>query len=112
MIVPALPFISKLDEVRDKNGPGSGRERDPPCDDFFCRTPLRCCGRPGGGPIRVTYEAQAAIEMEMVSQNTIESYPYDLHSDPQIMTWGDVQALPVLNASMAIGLKPLIKVDH
>jgi len=107
--LPALPFISKLDDaeirtVRVQVERGIHLAMTSSAGRLF-----DVVAALAGGPIRVTYEAQAAIEMEMVSQNTMESYPYDLHSNPQIMTWGNVQALPTLSTSWHMGLKPLIQ---
>jgi len=62
-----------------------------------------------GGCVRVTYEAQAAIEMELVCRDTNASYSYDLRSKTPSLTWGDVKALPMIGSSYEIGLKPMLE---
>ncbi len=80
--LPALPFLSKLDDaeirtVRVQVEKGIHLAMTSSAGRLF-----DVVAALAGGPIRVTYEAQAAIEMEMVSQNTEESYPYDLLTPP------------------------------
>ncbi len=75
--VPPLPFSLKLERV----------ERETVCLQVEKGINLAwtsSCGRLfdavaalAGGCVRVDYEAQAAIEMEMVCKETQESYPYD-----------------------------------
>ena len=63
-----------------------------------------------GGPVRASYEAQAAIEMEMVSRHDgSEPYDYDLRPVQENMTWGDVAELPQGTTSYEVGLRPLIE---
>lgn len=61
-----------------------------------------------GGRGRVTYEAQAAIEMEMVSQVPYEGYGYYLRGADAALGWGDTAALPLLSAGYEVALKPLL----
>ena len=42
----------------------------------------------GGGCLHASYEAQGAIEMEMVCRDIAESYPYDLRSDGGVTELG------------------------
>jgi hydrogenase maturation protein HypF len=107
--LPALPFISKLDDVEIRTVRVQVEKGIHLAMTSSAGRLFDVVAALAGGPIRVTYEAQAAIEMEMVSQNTEESYAYDLLTHPHIMTWGDVRTLPVLKESYFIGLKPLIK---
>jgi hydrogenase maturation protein HypF len=62
----------------------------------------------GGGCVRVTYEAQAAIEMEMVSRNTSEVYPCQLRPVSESVHWGETAALPAVRSALEVGLKPLL----
>jgi hydrogenase maturation protein HypF len=62
-----------------------------------------------GGIVRATYEAQAAIEMEMLSEVTHEFYPYDLRSINRILAWGNGKGIPGMETSCEVGLKPLIQ---
>ena len=107
--IPTLPFLSKLEDAETKAvriqiergihlamTSSAGRLFD-------------VAAALSGGATRVTYEGQAAIEMEMVSRDTPESYPFDLHADPQTMTWGNVNELPGPKTSFRIGLKPLLQ---
>ena len=61
-----------------------------------------------GGCIRASYEAQAAIEMEMVCEETELSYPYDLRPRTHPVSWGDVKGLPDIDTSYEIVLKPML----
>jgi hydrogenase maturation protein HypF len=62
-----------------------------------------------GGLVRATYEAQAAIEMEMVSEETQQSYPFEIRSNLQVQTWGNRKELPGIKTSYEVDLKPLLK---
>ena len=107
--IPALPFVSKMDD----------KELKTVCIQVERRVNLSVTSSAGrlfdavaamaGGRVRVTYEAQAAIEMEMISREPSESYPYDLYPDQKAMAWGDVKELPGVGTSYEIGLKVLIK---
>jgi hydrogenase maturation protein HypF len=107
--IPTLPFLSKMDDAETKivriqvergihlaMTSSAGRLFD-------------VAAALSGGATRVTYEGQAAIEMEMVSRDTSESYPFDLLADLQTMTWGNVNDLPAPKVSFRIGLKPLLQ---
>ncbi len=61
-----------------------------------------------GGPLHVTYEAQAAIEMEMASRGTRDSYLYDLRRESEAMAWGNTDAFPEVGVPFQIGLKPVM----
>lgn len=56
----------------------------------------------------MSYEAQAAIEMEMISRITFESYPYDLKPMGPPIHWGVEDALPEIKSSYEIVLQPLL----
>ena len=69
--IPALPFLSKLDDaevktVRVQVERGINLAMTSSAGRLF-----DVVAAMAGGPVRATYEAQAAIEMEMVSQETI-----------------------------------------
>jgi hydrogenase maturation protein HypF len=64
----------------------------------------------GGGCFRASYEAQAAIEMEMVSKETQECFPYDFQAVEASMASGHVGSrLPGADLACKIVLKPLLK---
>ena len=106
--VPSLPFTLKMGES----------ERKTVCvqvDKGINLTWTSSCGRLfdavaalGGGCVRVTYEAQAAIEMEMGCRNTSESYPYELRPTSESIHWGEAGRLPTVRSSAEVGLKPLL----
>ncbi len=106
--VPALPFLEEMSDA----------ERRALCvqvDRGLNTVLTTSCGRLfdavaalAGGRGRVTYEAQAAIEMEMVSEPTGESYPYHLRPAGQLLTWGDTSAFPLLRSGYEVGVEPLL----
>ncbi|HSB03817.1 MAG TPA: carbamoyltransferase HypF [Thermodesulfobacteriota bacterium] len=107
--IPALPFVSKLDDKELKTVRAQVEKKINLAMTSSAGRLFDVVAAMAGGPVRVTYEAQAAIEMEMISKELLESYPYGLHPDQQTMVWGDVEELPGAETSYEIGLKPLIK---
>jgi hydrogenase maturation protein HypF len=63
----------------------------------------------GGGRLHADYEAQGAIEMEMVSRDCAESYPYDLRLTGTSMSWGKTGDLPPYPSFHEINLAPLLR---
>jgi hydrogenase maturation protein HypF len=61
-----------------------------------------------GGCVRASYEAQAAIEMEMVCKDTRESLPYDSRRGTRSVAWGCGHELPGEDIACEIVLKPLL----
>jgi hydrogenase maturation protein HypF len=107
--IPALPFVSALTEaevrtVRIQVERGINLAMTSSSGRLF-----DVVAAMAGGLVRATFEAQAAIEMEMVSEQTKQSYPFDLCSNHQVQTWGNGKELPGINTSQAISLKPLLK---
>ncbi|MEI9477762.1 MAG: carbamoyltransferase HypF, partial [Deltaproteobacteria bacterium] len=106
--VPSLPFTLKMGED----------ERKTVCvqvDKGINLAWTSSCGRLfdavaalGDGCVRVTYEAQAAIEMERVCRNTSESYPYELRPTAESIHWGEAGGLPTVRSSAEVGLTPLL----
>jgi len=107
--IPALPFLSKLDDKELKTVRAQVERKINLAMTSSAGRLFDVVAAMAGGPVRVTYEAQAAIEMEMISHKPLESYPYDLHPHQQTMAWGDVEELPGAETSYEIGLKPLIE---
>jgi hydrogenase maturation protein HypF len=62
----------------------------------------------GGGRLRVSHEAQGAIEMEMVCRDIAESYPYEFQSTGQSMDWGETGCLPEYPFFEEAALRPLL----
>jgi hydrogenase maturation protein HypF len=62
----------------------------------------------GGGRLRVSYEAQGAIEMEMICRDIAESYPYKLQSMGQPMDWGETGHLPQFPSFHEVAIRPLL----
>ena len=63
----------------------------------------------GGGRLDVSYEAQGAVEMEMVCRDCDTSYPYDLRSAGQSTGWGETGNLPPHPSFREIALAPLLR---
>ena len=106
--VPSLPFLMKLDDA-EKRTVRLQVERG--INVFLTSSAGRffdAVAAMAGGCVRVSYEAQAAIEMEMVSEDTAASYSYDLRSHAGCLTWGDTKALPMSASSYEVGLKPML----
>lgn len=120
--VPSLPFMEKLNDQERRTvslqvAKGINLSWTSSCGRLFDAVAAL-----GGGCVRASYEAQAAIEMEMVSQDISESYPYDLWSaeDPspsapacqsrgrEVIDWGDTGGLPAIHSFTEIALKPLL----
>ena len=106
--VASLPFTLKMNEAEKKTVCTQ-------VDKGINITWTSSCGRLfdavaalGGGCVRVTYEAQAAIEMEMVCRNTSQFYPYELRPAPESIHWGETGGLPSVRSSTEVGLKPLL----
>jgi hydrogenase maturation protein HypF len=106
--VPPLPFTLKMDEAEVKTVCAQ-------VDKTIHLSRTSSCGRLfdavaalGGGCVRVTYEAQAAIEMEMVCRNTSEFYPYQLRPVSESVHWGETGGLPPARSALEVGLEPLL----
>ncbi len=106
--VPALPFLAQMDEaeklaVQRQVERGLNTVLTTSCGRLFDAVAAMA-----GGLGRVTYEAQAAIEMEMASRaDEREGYGYFFrYADPQC--WGDTSALPPIGAACEVALKPLL----
>lgn len=63
----------------------------------------------GGGCLHASYEAQGAIEMEMLSCDVAESYPYELRSTGQSPGWGETGSLPPYPCFHEVALAPLLE---
>ena len=107
--VPPLPFLSKLDESEKRIIPIQ-------IDRNVNVTSTTSTGRLfdavaalSGGLTCITYEAQAAIEMEMLCNETRQTYPYELKFKDQHLTWGHINHLPPVSSACEIGLKPLFE---
>ncbi|MHB8110871.1 MAG: carbamoyltransferase HypF [Syntrophorhabdaceae bacterium] len=62
----------------------------------------------GGGCLHASYEAQGAIEMEMVSHDCAEFYPYHLQPAGHATSWGDTSCLPPYTGFHQVTLSPLL----
>jgi hydrogenase maturation protein HypF len=109
--VPSLPFISLLTQAEVKTVVAQVERRINLAMTSSAGRLFDAVAAMAGGPIRVSYEAQAAIEMEMVSrQDTSESYCYDLLKvDRPVVAWGEEAGLPVSRPCYEIGLRFLIE---
>ena len=119
--VPPLPFLSQMDDaeqsaIRRQVDSGLNTVLTTSCGRLFDAVAAMA-----GGRGRVTYEAQAAIEMEMVAQDASEPYGYYLRCSsiaprgrPEndghkaLYYWGDTQALPALPSGYEVALKPML----
>lgn len=106
--VPALPFLAQMEEaemlaVRRQVDRGLNTVHTTSCGRLFDAVAAMA-----GGRGRVTYEAQAAIEMEMASHaEESEGYGYFFRrAEP--LCWGDAAALPRLSWAYEVALKPLL----
>jgi len=106
--VPALPFLAQMDEaeiltVRRQVERGLNTVMTTSCGRLFDAVAAMA-----GGRGRVTYEAQAAIEMEMASQLAQDdAYGYFFRrAEP--LSWGDTASLPSLPCAYEVALKPLL----
>ena len=63
----------------------------------------------GGGCLNASYEAQGAIEMEMLCRDIAESYPYDLRLTGESLSWGETGCLPACSSFREVALTPLLK---
>jgi hydrogenase maturation protein HypF len=107
--IPALPFLSALADaevrtVRIQVERGINLAMTSSAGRLF-----DVIAAISGGLARATYEAQAAIEMEMVSDETEQSYPFQLVSNHEFQTWGNGKKLPGMKTSYEVDLKPLIE---
>lgn len=106
--VPSLPFAKEMDEFEKRTVLAQMERR--------LNTPMTSsCGRLfdavaslAGGRQRISYEAQAAIEMEMVSRVVAESYPFEVRPAEPALSWGKTEGLPRIATSWEAGLRPLI----
>ncbi|MBP1748688.1 MAG: hypF [Deltaproteobacteria bacterium] len=62
-----------------------------------------------GGCLHASYEAQGAIEMEMLSRDAAESYPYGLRLTGQSLNWGETGCLPACSRFHEVALAPLLR---
>jgi len=106
---PSLPFLLKLDDTEKRTVRLQVERQINISLTSSAGRLFDAVAAMAGGCVRVTYEAQAAIEMEMVCQDTVASYSYDLRSKAPSLTWGDVKALPMISSSYEIGLKPMLE---
>jgi hydrogenase maturation protein HypF len=107
--IPALPFVSALTDaevrtVRIQVERGINLAMTSSAGRLF-----DVVAAMAGCLVRATYEAQAAIEMEMVSEETQQSYPFELRSNHEVQTWGNGKELPGIKTSHEVSLKPLLK---
>jgi hydrogenase maturation protein HypF len=107
--IPALPFVSSLTRAEVKTVRAQVEGKINLAMTSSAGRLFDVVAAMAGGPIRVSYEAQGAIEMEMISrQDVLEPYCYDLHTVDKPMTWGEQAGLPVSTPCYEIGLRPLI----
>ena len=106
--VPALPFLVQMDEAEMSTLRLQVQRRFNTVLTTSCGRLFDAVAAMAGGRGRVTYEAQAAIEMEMASHaGDSERYGYDLRcAEPT--HWGDTAALPMLPHAYEVALKPLL----
>ncbi len=107
--IPCLAFVSKLEETEIKTVPVQVQRGVQIAKTSSAGRLFDAVSALAGGPIRATYEAQAAIEMEMASGMTNDSYPYDLRSKHTPWSWGRLEELPRCDSSFEIVLKPLFR---
>ena len=106
--VPELPFLSRLEETEKRTVRAQVKRGIQLAWTSSAGRLFDAVAALAGGCLRITYEAQAAIEMEMVCQDTQESYPYDLRTVDRRITWGQTPSLPGSRSSYEIVLKPLL----
>jgi hydrogenase maturation protein HypF len=107
--IPALPFMSALTDgeartVRIQVERGINVAMTSSAGRLF-----DVVAAMAGDLVRATFEAQAAIQVEMVSEETEQSYPFELCSNQQVQTWGNGKELPGIKTSHVISLRPLLK---
>ncbi len=107
--IPGLPFLSNLNDAEVKTVQTQVEKGINVVMTSSAGRLFDVAAAMAGGLVRVTYEAQAAIEMEMVSEMTHQFYPYDLRPGNRILTWGNEKGIPGTKTSYEVGLKPLIK---
>jgi hydrogenase maturation protein HypF len=107
--IPPLPFLSKLDESEKRIIPVQVNRNVNVTWTTSTGRLFDAIAALSGGLARITYEAQAAIEMEMVCHEARESYSYELKPRDQHLTWGRVDGLPAITSACEIGLKSLFE---
>jgi hydrogenase maturation protein HypF len=108
--IPTLPFVSSLTQAEVKTVRVQVDKKVNLAMTSSAGRLFDAVAAMAGGPIRVSYEAQAAIEMETVSrQDVLEPYCYDLHTVDKSVAWGNEAGLPASRPCYEIGLRPLIE---
>jgi hydrogenase maturation protein HypF len=107
--IPALPFVSALTDAEVRTviiqvDRGINLAMTSSAGRLFDAVAAM-----SGGLVRATYEAQAAIEMEMVAEEIQQPYAFELRSNHEVQTWGNGKELPCIKTSHEVSLKPLIK---
>jgi hydrogenase maturation protein HypF len=106
--VPPLPFAKEMDEIERRTVLAQVERGLNTAMTSSCGRLFDAVASLAGGRQRISYEAQAAIEMEMVSRAVSEAYPFEVRPAGPVLSWGKVEGLPEIGSSWEVGLRDLI----